>query len=163
MQAMTPPLLQTSGLTKRYPGVVALDAVDFDLRAGEVHVLFGENGAGKSSLISLLAGANTPSAGDIRMRGVPVQFANVHEARRHGISAVFQEFSLVPTLTVAQNLSLGEEPRSGGMLDRKALRERARSMLADLGFDIGVDRLVAGLTRAEQQMVEIASTSPPLR
>jgi len=158
MQAMTPPLLQTSGLTKRYPGVVALDAVDFDLRAGEVHVLFGENGAGKSSLISLLAGANTPSAGDIRMRGVPVQFANVHEARRHGISAVFQEFSLVPTLTVAQNLSLGEEPRSGGMLDRKALRERARSMLADLGFDIGVDRLVAGLTRAEQQMVEIAKS-----
>ncbi|KAF1069678.1 sugar ABC transporter ATP-binding protein [Variovorax sp.] len=151
-----PPLLQTRGLGKRYPGVLALDGVDFELRAGEVHVLFGENGAGKSTLISLLAGANVPSAGEIRLRGEPVRFANVHEARRHGISAVFQEFSLIPTLSVAQNLSLGEEPRRGGLLDRGALRERARAMLADLGFAIDVDAPVAGLTRAQQQMVEIA-------
>jgi len=151
-----PPLLQTRGLGKRYPGVLALDGVDFELRAGEVHVLFGENGAGKSTLISLLAGANVPSAGEIRLRGEPVRFANVHDARRHGISAVFQEFSLIPTLSVAQNLSLGEEPRRGGLLDRGALRERARAMLADLGFAIDVDAPVAGLTRAQQQMVEIA-------
>ncbi len=153
---MAPVLLQTLGLGKRYPGVLALDAMDFELRAGEVHVLFGENGAGKSTLISLLAGANVPSAGEIRLRGEPVRFANVHEARRHGISAVFQEFSLIPTLSVAQNLSLGEEPRRGGLLDRGALRERARAMLADLGFAIDVDAPVAGLTRAQQQMVEIA-------
>jgi len=150
------PLLQTRGLGKRYPGVLALDGVDFELRAGEVHVLFGENGAGKSTLISLLAGANVPSAGEIRLRGEPVRFANVHDARRHGISAVFQEFSLIPTLSVAQNLSLGEEPRRGGLFDRGALRERARAMLADLGFAIDVDAPVAGLTRAQQQMVEIA-------
>ncbi|WP_256219089.1 sugar ABC transporter ATP-binding protein [Variovorax sp. 770b2] len=149
-------LLQTIGLGKRYPGVLALDAMDFELRAGEVHVLFGENGAGKSTLISLLAGANTPSAGEIRMHGEPVRFSNVHDARRHGISAVFQEFSLIPTLSVAQNLSLGEEPCKGGLLDRAALRERARVMLADLGFDIDVHAPVSGLTRAQQQMVEIA-------
>jgi ribose transport system ATP-binding protein len=153
---MAPLLLQTLGLGKRYPGVLALDGVDFELRAGEVHVLFGENGAGKSTLISLLAGANTPTAGEIRMRGEPVKFSNVHEARRHGISAVFQEFSLIPTLSVAQNLSLGEEPCSGGLLDRGALRERARAMLADLGFEIDCDASVSGLSRAQQQMVEIA-------
>ncbi|WP_432728270.1 sugar ABC transporter ATP-binding protein [Variovorax sp. W6] len=149
-------LLQTVGLGKRYPGVLALDAMDFELRAGEVHVLFGENGAGKSTLISLLAGANVPSAGEIRMRGGPVRFASVHDARRCGISAVFQEFSLIPTLSVAQNLSLGEEPRKAGMLDRAAVRERARAMLDDLGFGIDVDAPVSGLTRAQQQMVEIA-------
>jgi len=153
---MAPVLLQTLGLGKRYPGVLALDAMDFELRAGEVHVLFGENGAGKSTLISLLAGANVPTAGEIRMHGAPVKFANVHDARRHGISAVFQEFSLIPTLSVAQNLSLGEEPCQGGLLDRAAVRERARTMLADLGFEIDVDAPVAGLTRAQQQMVEIA-------
>ena len=100
-------LLHTEGLSRFYPGVRALDAVDFDLCAGEVHVLFGENGAGKSTLISLLAGANSPSAGQIHVRGVPMHFANVHDARKEGISAVFQEFSLIPTLTVAQNLCLG--------------------------------------------------------
>ena len=151
-----PLLLQTVGLGKRYPGVLALDGVDFALHAGEVHVLFGENGAGKSTLISLLAGANVPSAGEIRMRGESVKFANVHEARRHGISAVFQEFSLIPTLSVAQNLCLGEEPCQRGLLDRAALRERARAMLADLGFEIDCDAHVAGLSRAQQQMVEIA-------
>jgi ribose transport system ATP-binding protein len=150
-------LLQTSALTKRYPGVVALDAVDFELRAGEVHVLFGENGAGKSTLISLLAGANQPSAGEIRMRGELVRFASVLQARRLGVSAVFQEFSLIPTLSVAQNLCLGEEPRQrGGLLDAGMLRSRARGMLAALNFDIDADAPVAGLTRAQQQMVEIA-------
>lgn len=149
-------LLRTVGLSKRYPGVLALDAVDFDLRAGEVHVLFGENGAGKSTLISLLAGANLPSGGEIRMHGKAVRFANVHDARRQGISAVFQEFSLIPTLSVAQNLSLGDEPRKGGLLDRTAVRARARTMLADLGFEIDDHATVSGLTRAQQQMVEIA-------
>jgi len=149
-------LLQTFGLSKRYPGVMALDAVDFELFAGEVHVLFGENGAGKSTLISLLAGANTPTGGEMRMHGELVKFANVHEARRHGISAVFQEFSLIPTLTVAQNLSLGEEPCKGGLLDRNTLRIRAKTMLADLGFEINADALVSSLGRAQQQMVEIA-------
>ena len=152
----TAPLLQTAGLSKHYPGVKALDAMDFELRAGEVHVLFGENGAGKSTLISLVAGANTPTAGELRMHGEPVRFASVHEARRHGVSAVFQEFSLIPTLSVAQNLCLGEEPCRNGLLDTGALRERAVAMLAGLGFEIDVDAKISALSRAQQQMVEIA-------
>ncbi|MCW8163343.1 sugar ABC transporter ATP-binding protein [Verminephrobacter aporrectodeae subsp. tuberculatae] len=151
-----PVLLETVALSKQYPGVLALDAVDFDLRAGEVHVLFGENGAGKSTLIALLAGAATPSSGAIRMHGVRVQFASVHDARRHGISAVFQEFSLVPTLSVAQNLGLGDEPSRRGLLDCAALNARARTVLAELDFDIDCAEPVSGLTRAQQQMLEIA-------
>ena len=103
------PLIRTAGLTKHYPGVLALDHVDFDLKAGEVHVLFGENGAGKSTLISILAGANRPTSGEIWLRGEPVQLESVHQARRMGISAVFQEFSLVPQMTVAENIFLGAE------------------------------------------------------
>ena len=156
MSAATAPLLHTVALSKRYPGVLALDGVDFELLAGEVHVLFGENGAGKSTLISLLAGAHAPTGGEIRLRGEAVKFSNVHDARRLGISAVFQEFSLIPTLSVAQNLSLGDEPCKGGLLDRRAVHERARTMLADLGFELDPKAPVSGLTRAQQQMVEIA-------
>lgn len=150
------PLIETVGLTKRYPGVVALNAVDFDLLPGEVHVLFGENGAGKSTLISMIAGANTPSDGEIRVRGTPVHFQTVADARAAGISAVFQEFSLVPTLTVAENIFLGDEPRKGLLLDRRAMTARARALFADLEFDIDPKRRVSTLSRAEQQMVEIA-------
>lgn len=149
-------LLHTEALSRFYPGVRALDAVDFDLAAGEVHVLFGENGAGKSTLISLLAGANTPSAGSIHVRGVPMLFGNVHDARKEGISAVFQEFSLIPTLTVAQNLCLGEEPLHHRMLDKTALQARAQRSLDELGFEVDASALVATLSRAQQQMVEIA-------
>lgn len=150
------PLIETVGLTKRYPGVVALNAVDFDLRPGEVHVLFGENGAGKSTLISMIAGANTPSEGEIRLRGTPVHFHSVADARAAGISAVFQEFSLVPTLTVAENIFLGDEPRVGPFLDRRAMTAKARTLFADLEFAIDPARRVSTLSRAEQQMVEIA-------
>ncbi|EKV28953.1 ATP-binding protein RbsA [Caenispirillum salinarum AK4] len=150
------PLIETVGLTKRYPGVVALNAVDFDLRPGEVHVLFGENGAGKSTLISMIAGANTPSEGEIRVRGTPVHFQSVADARAVGISAVFQEFSLVPTLTVAENIFLGDEPRVGPFLDRRAMTAKARTLFADLEFEIDPTRRVSTLSRAEQQMVEIA-------
>ncbi|MDO9250878.1 sugar ABC transporter ATP-binding protein [Hydrogenophaga sp.] len=149
-------LLQTIALSKQYPGVLALEGMDFDLRAGEVHVLFGENGAGKSTLISLLAGANTPTSGEIHMHGKRVNFDSVHEARLLGVSAVFQEFSLIPTLSVAQNLSLGDEPARHGLLDRVALQARARSMLSDLDFELDPRALVSDLTRAQQQMVEIA-------
>ncbi|MEO8923336.1 MAG: sugar ABC transporter ATP-binding protein [Caldimonas sp.] len=149
-------LLETRGLSKFYPGVRALDGVDFDLLAGEVHVLFGENGAGKSTLISLIAGANTPSEGMLQIDGQVVRPGSVREARSLGISAVFQEFSLIPTLSVTENLFLGAEPRRAGLLDRAAMRRRARDLLAELEFDLDPDQPVASLTRAQQQMVEIA-------
>ncbi|MCB1499520.1 MAG: sugar ABC transporter ATP-binding protein [Bauldia sp.] len=149
-------LLSVRGLTKRYPNALALADVDFDLRAGEVHVLFGENGAGKSTLISILAGANHPTAGEILFRGEHVRLESVHDARRRGISAVFQEFSLVPQMTVAENLFLGAELTRGGFLDKRALRRNAEEIIARLGFPLKPGQTVLHLTRAEQQMVEIA-------
>jgi len=152
----TTPLVVCRGIVKQYPGVTALDGVDFELRAGEVHVLFGENGAGKSTLISLLAGAQAPTAGEILVRGQPVQLHSVHRARGLGISAVFQDFSLVPQLTVEQNLLLGAEPRRHGFLDRQAMRREAQAILDRLGFAIRPTEIVQHLSRAERQMVEIA-------
>ena len=151
-------LLATTGLSKFYPGVRALDGVDFDLRAGEVHVLFGENGAGKSTLISLISGASQPSSGVLQINGQAVHPRSVREARELGISAVFQEFSLIPTLSVAENLLLGDEPRSAGFLDRRAMKRRARELLDDLEFDIDPNAQVSFLSRAQQQMVEIAKS-----
>lgn len=153
-----PCLLRTVGLSRHYPGVRALDEVDFDLRHGEVHVLFGENGAGKSTLISLLAGANTPTAGHIEFEGRTVHLHSVREARVLGISAVFQEFSLVPALSVADNLLLGDEPTQRGLLRHGQIRQRALELLARLEFAIDPDRRVGTLSRAEQQMVEIAKS-----
>jgi ribose transport system ATP-binding protein len=152
----TQPLIETAGLSKHYPGVKALDRVDFTLRPGEVHVLFGENGAGKSTLISLLSGAQQPTAGTVRFEGREVTLHSVNAARRLGISAVFQEFSLVPTLSVAENLFLGDEPTRHGFLDRREMRRRAVELLRDLQFDLDPAVPVALLSRAKQQMVEIA-------
>ncbi len=150
------PLLRTVAVTKDYPGVRALDGVDFDVRPGEVHVLFGENGAGKSTLISILAGANQPSAGRILFREKEILLPSVHEARAYGISAVFQEFSLIPQMTVEENLYLGAEHTRGGFVDRKRIRREALEILDELGFALKPEQRVDHLTRAEQQMVEIA-------
>ncbi|KPQ06535.1 MAG: ABC-type ribose uptake system ATPase component RbsA [Rhodobacteraceae bacterium HLUCCA12] len=149
-------LISTHGLSKEYPGVKALDSVDFDLRAGEVHVLFGENGAGKSTLISLLAGANTPTSGEIRMNGAPMTLESVSEAQERGIFTVFQEFSLIPTMSVAENIFLGREPKVGPLVNHRQMRREAARMLAERGFDIDPTAMVAQLPRAQQQMVEIA-------
>ncbi|WP_122519290.1 sugar ABC transporter ATP-binding protein [Pannonibacter phragmitetus] len=150
------PLVEMTGIAKHYPGVKALDGVNFTLEAGEVHVLFGENGAGKSTLISILAGVNQPSAGEIRLDGELVHFAGVRDAQAAGVGAVFQEFSLVPTMTVAENIYLGDEPRRGPFIDRRAMVREARALFARLGFDVDVSRRVLSLSRAGQQMVEIA-------
>jgi ribose transport system ATP-binding protein len=151
------PLLRAERLTKFFPGVMALDTVDFELRAGEVHVLFGENGAGKSTLIQTLAGAYQPNGGSIGFRGQAVALRSVHHARSLGISAVFQEYSLVPTLTVEENLFLGAELIGRrGLLDKAAMSRHARAVLEELGFPLNPRRLVQYLSRAEQQMLEIA-------
>jgi ribose transport system ATP-binding protein len=152
----TPPLVETRGITKRYPGLVALDHVDFSVMPGEVHVLFGENGAGKSTLVSIIAGVNMPTEGEVVVNGEAAEINSVHDARRYGINAVFQEFSLVPTLPVVDNLFLGDEMERGPFLDHRSMERRARTLLDELGFSLDLRRPVARLSRAEQQMVEIA-------
>jgi ribose transport system ATP-binding protein len=150
------PLLETAEISKQYPGVLALDRVDFDLRPGEVHIVFGENGAGKSTLISILAGVQRPTAGEVRFRGERVILESVHHARSLGISAVFQEFSLVPQMTVEENLFLGAEFTRHGLLDKRGQRRSAETIIKRLGFPLKPTARVEHLTRAEQQMVEIA-------
>lgn len=150
------PLVEMTDISKEFPGVKALDQVNFTLEAGEVHVLFGENGAGKSTLISILAGVYAQTSGLLRINGEELRFASVKDARAAGIGAVFQEFSLVPTMSVAANIFLGDEPRNGPFVDHRAMRTEAAKLFADLGFSIDVSKTVASLSRAEQQMVEIA-------
>jgi len=126
--------------------------------------LFGENGAGKSTLISMIAGANTQTAGTIEFNGQVAELGSVHEARELGISAVFQEFSLIPQMTVAENMFLGAEPTKHGLLQPKEQRKKAEEILKSLDFQLDSRRTVDHLTRAEQQMVEIAKAfrSDPL-
>jgi ribose transport system ATP-binding protein len=150
------PLLKLENISKRFPGVSALHKVDFDLREGEVHVIFGENGAGKSTLINIVAGALRPTTGRILFRGQETQFSNVQSARKVGIHAVFQDFSLVPQLTVTQNLFLGAEKGRYGLLEKKKMHRQAKEILERLGFELDPRKKIVYLTRAEQQMVEIA-------
>ena len=153
---MTTPLISSVALTRDFPGVRALAQVDFDLKHGEVHLLFGENGAGKSTLIALLSGALTPTSGEIFMEGEPIVLPSVHAARQYGISAVFQEFSLVEELSIQDNLFLGDEICQRGFLDRKSMHDESIKILEELGFALDPQRRVETLSRAEQQMVEIA-------
>ncbi|WP_284272996.1 sugar ABC transporter ATP-binding protein [Bradyrhizobium iriomotense] len=150
------PILILRGITKRFQGITALRQVDFDVRAGEVHVLFGENGAGKSTLINIIAGTFQPDEGAYRFDGLHLSHLTPHRARGAGICAVFQEFSLAPNLTVVENLFLGREIRRGGILDLATMRRRASDLIEELGFDLELDRQVGMLSRAHQQMVEIA-------
>ncbi len=154
--ASAPLLLEMGGITKTFPGVRALDGVDFDLRAGEVHVLFGENGAGKSTLINIIAGTFPPDGGSFRFNGEEMRGLTPHQARVMGISPVFQEFSLVAEMTVEENLFLGREIATAGVLNRGAMRERARTIIEELGFALDPARKVGQLSRAHQQMTEIA-------
>lgn len=149
-------LLQMRGITRVFPGVRALDSLDFGLDGGEVHVLLGENGAGKSTLISIMAGALKPTAGEIRIEGEPVEFNSPRHARSLGVAAVWQEFSLVRSMSVAENLFMGAEPTRFGLLARRRMNRRAQEFLDELGFDIPVNAPVEALARGRQQMVEIA-------
>jgi ribose transport system ATP-binding protein len=149
-------ILSVRGLRKRFPGVMALDGVDFDLRPGEVHVLLGENGAGKSTLIKMLSGAYHPDEGTILVDGQPTVIRTAEDAQRLGIATIYQEFNLVPQLTVAENLLLGRPPRRFGLVDKKAMRQRARELLDRVGIDVDPRRPVASLGIARMQMIEIA-------
>ena len=150
------PALRVRELSKRYGTNLALSPVNLDFMPGRVHVLFGENGAGKSTLISMIAGANEPTSGTIEIGTHCGSFRSVSEARAHGVRAVFQEFSLIPHLTVAENIALGEEPIGPiGLLSRSAARAQARRVIDELGFDLHPDTPVDHLARGKQQMVEI--------
>src|SRR6266700_6338970 len=123
------PALELRGITKRFPGVVANDEIDFDLRRGEVHALLGENGAGKSTLVNILYGLYRPDGGEIRLNGKPVSFSSAREAIEAGIGMVHQHFMLIPVMTVAENIVLGREPVKGGVfLDEKSADRRVTDM-----------------------------------
>jgi L-arabinose transport system ATP-binding protein len=149
-------LLQFSALTMEFPGVRALDAVSFGVRAGSVHALMGENGAGKSTLLKILSGAYRPTQGSVRLDGAARVFASTAEAIAAGVAVIYQELHLVPEMTVAENLLLGRYPRRGPLLDRAALRAEAGRLLALVGEDISPDTRLGRLPLAQRQMVEIA-------
>ena len=149
-------LLRAEGLRKRFPGVLALDGVDLTVRAGEVHVLLGENGAGKSTLIKMLSGAYHPDEGRVLLDGHPVHIRTAGDAQRLGIATIYQEFNLVPELSVAENLSLGRPPRRFGLVDTKRMYEQAKELLARVGVDVDPRTPVGRLGIARMQMVEIA-------
>ena len=149
-------VLQLSGISKSFPGARALDQVSLELHRGEVHALVGENGAGKSTLMKILCGVYQADAGRILLNGRPAMFRNPHEAQQAGISIIFQEFSLIRSFDVAENVFLNREPaRLLGHLDRRAARERTRALLAEIGIDLDVDRKAGDLSVVEQQVVEI--------
>ena len=154
----TAPLLEMRGITKRFPGVVALQDVSLHLSRGEVLALAGENGAGKSTLMKVLGGAYPPDAGEIHVDGAPVRLSNVRDARRAGIALIHQELMLAPNLDVAGNIFLGNEGASAlwGPLRRSRMRERAAPLLARVGLAHPPQTPLSGLTVAERQMVEIA-------
>ena len=149
-------LLTVRSLDKSFPGTRALDGVDFELAAGEVHALLGENGAGKSTLIKCLTGAYRRDGGEIRLDGAPISPASTAEAQALGIGTVYQEINLLPNLTVAQNLTFGREPRRFGLVDARAQRELARDMLDGYGLDIDVGRDLGRYPVAIRQIVAIA-------
>ncbi len=147
------PIIRLTRVTKRYGGIAALEATDFDLFPGEIHALAGENGAGKSTLCKLIAGVIAPSEGSISVDGQPVTFSAPKDATRLGIAMVYQETSLVPQLTVAQNMVLGRERVFNSV---RKVRNAARQVLQRLNFNVDPAQLAGSLSAAKRQMVEIA-------
>src|SRR3954451_19564614 len=144
------------GITKRFPGIVANDAVDFDLRRGEVHALLGENGAGKSTLMNILYGLYRADEGEILLRGKPVTFHSAKDAIAAGIGMVHQHFMLIPVMTVAENIVLGMEPsKDGFILDERGAEARVREISQQYGLAVEPTSLISEITVGQQQRVEI--------
>lgn len=158
MASVAEPILEVRNITKRFPGVVALNDVSVSFVPGEVHAVVGENGAGKSTLMKILVGAYIPDEGEIIFQGQPRAFHHPREAQEAGISIIYQEFNLLPERTVAQNIFLGREPTRYGMIDQRQLRRKTLDVLKQVGAEgmISPDVEVKSLSIAEQQLVEIA-------
>lgn len=151
----TAPVLELSGITKRFAGVTALDGVDFRLFPGEAHALVGENGAGKSTLIKVLTGVHSLDSGSIAINGEPVRITGPQQAQQAGVSTVYQELNLCPNLSVAENIHIGREPRRLGLVRFGAMRRRARELVARLGLDIDVSAPLSVYSPAVRQLVAI--------
>lgn len=158
MPSSSEPLLRTRNLTKHFPGVTALKGVDFDLRPGEVHALCGENGAGKSTLIKILSGIhpNGSYEGEIQIEGEPASFASVRDAERAGLAVIYQELALIPEMSAAENIFLGQEPTRAGFVDWDRVYREARRLLDRFGIALDPRVRVEELGVGQQQLVEIA-------
>ncbi len=156
MASPAPTLLSMTGIHKRFPGVHALRGIDLQLERGEVLALIGENGAGKSTLIKTLGGAHRPDKGQIVIDGSPVEIDSPHTSQEAGIGIIYQEFNLVPHLSVRENIFLGRELHRGGIISRAKEEQRSRELLAKIGIDIDPSTPCGELSTAQQQVVEIA-------
>ena len=152
----TVPALELRAITKRFPGVLALDEAWLAVGRGEIHAVIGQNGAGKSTMINVLSGMLKPDSGEIRIAGRPVEIDSTRAAIALGVATVYQELSLLPNLTIAENIALGREPRHLGLLDRATMRLRAKAALDRVGLGLAVDQKVGSLSLAERHLCEIA-------
>lgn len=156
LSSVRTPLVRFQAISKQFPGVQALEDVNLDIYAGEVHVVAGENGAGKSTLMKVLSQVEQPTRGTMLLDGKPLPFGGPQYAQRQGIAMVYQEFALAPHLSIAQNLFMGREMTRLGLIQKSAEEHQARELLHRVGLHLDPRRVVAGLSVAEQQMVEIA-------
>src|SRR5258705_9541618 len=129
-----PPLLRMTGIGKRFPGVQALDDVDFAVALGEIHALLGENGAGKSTQLTILSGAQQPDGGTIELAGERIALATPHDAQRRGIVTIYQEFTLAPNMTIAENVFIGREPGPRLFVSWRRMAEETRAITSRLGL-----------------------------
>jgi simple sugar transport system ATP-binding protein len=150
------PLLEVRGVTKTFPGVPALSNVDFTMYPGEVHALLGENGAGKSTLIKVITGVYKKESGTIHLQGREIEPKSPRDAQGLGISAVYQEVNLVPTLSVAENIYLGRQPKRWGIIDSRTANRKAAELLKTYGIDIDVSQTLSSYSIAIQHITAIA-------
>ncbi len=151
-----PAYLSFHGISKTFPGVKALQDISFECHAGQVHALMGENGAGKSTLLKILSGSYQPTSGEIHIKGQPVRFNHTTDALDAGVAIIYQELHLVPEMSIAENIYLGQLPHKGGLVRRSLLRYEAGLQLKNLGMDIDPDTPLKYLSLGQWQMVEIA-------
>ena len=150
------PILRMTGISKSFPGVHALQNVSVEVYPGECLALMGENGAGKSTLMKVLSGVYAPEAGTIEIEGKAVTLTSPHQAQQAGVSIIYQEFNLFPNMPIEENVFIGREPSTAGMVDRKTLRRNTQQLLDRLGVNLDPRAMVGDLSVAQQQMVEIA-------